>query len=116
MKLHLVAFLALLLSDTFAAQVGDKREFVEKEYGEPYVTGTREIAGRSVVIAQYADKHASVFYVKDTCVAIRLSGGGEIGPDDVLSLLRPFSIDGRPWDLSSLDSESHVGKSSHRKD
>jgi hypothetical protein len=131
MKAQILTCVALLIADTFGAsigdryyspfpaQIGDKRATVENEYGDPYAKFTRQIAGRSVEVARYAYKErgtVTVFYVKDTCVAVRISSVGEIGPEDVLSVLRPFSIDGKPWELSSLDTGSQLGKKFLRKD
>jgi hypothetical protein len=131
MKLNFVTSLVLFTGATFAAQIGDRyyspfrvqigdrREVVENEYGDPYVKGTRQIASRFVEVARYADKGriaTTVFYVKDTCVAVRLSSDGLIGPEDVLSLLHPFSPDGTPWILTGLDREGKLKKNIAGKD
>jgi hypothetical protein len=113
MNRSLTLVFALFVASPLAAQIGEKRDTVENDYGFPFLQRTLQLGSKQIEFARYpyVDKiNASAFYAGGVCVAMRYGSEGKQSEDEAVKFLQKFALDDAKWKLASRHSAGRPEK------
>jgi hypothetical protein len=99
--------LQAVLAQPLCAQLGERRQVLENEFGYPFGReASIQVAARKVDLANYAvhDGSFSACYVNGLCVVLRFNGDGDLADEKLKEHLKRISPRDQPWKLSSRQS------------